>query len=346
MKPKIIFHIGLEKTGTDSFQRFCKENHRLLRQYSVLYPTDNLAFASYNHAALVACYLQYRDFSIQARRRERADVVRSLRKEIDNSGAGTILVSAEHLSSRFGEAEIRQLASDFADYECRIAVVVRDHVARACSAYCQTVISGRFLTIDEFCNELVRPDNKYARYRETIGPWEEEFGKESMSVFVHARGQNIIETLSAALISPAMPLSGLQAYRDNKSLGAGAIEALRLVNQSLARPGQTKIDVSRNIVKWTLLYRLRASIIKTLAKNTPDQSADPVRLDARNVALLRGIAEADCRWLAEHCGVHLRVPAAEQSDDDAAPVATAGEAKALIERTLAGRLTKIFQANR
>jgi hypothetical protein len=345
MKPTIIFHIGIEKTGTDSFQRFCKENHRLLRQYSALYPMNNLAFASYNHAALVACYLPYRDFSIQARRRERADVVRSLRHEIDSSGASTVLLSAEHLSSRFGDAEIRQLASDFADYECRAAVAVRDHVARACSAYCQTIISGRFLTIDEFCSELARPDNKYARYRETIGPWEEVFGKDRMSVFVYARGQNIIETLCAAFVSPAMPLSGLEAYRDNRSLGAGAIEALRLVNKSLARPGQKKIDVSRDIVKWALLYRLRASIVKTLAKNTPDQSADPVRLGARNTALLCGIAEADCRWLAEHYGVHLPIPAVAESDH-AAPAATAGEAKALVERTLAGRLTKIFQANR
>ena len=345
MKPTIIFHIGLEKTGTDSFQRFCKENHRQLRQYSVLYPMNNLAFSSSNHAALVACYLPYRDFSIQARRRERADVVRSLRKEIDSSDAGTVLISAEHLSSRFGAAEIRQLVSDFTDYECRVAVVVRDHVARACSAYCQTVISGRFLTVDEFCSELARPDNKYARYRETIGPWEEAFGKKSMSVFVHARGQNVIETLCAALISRAMPLSGLQAYRDNRSLGAGAIEALRLVNKSLARPGQKKIDVSRNIVKWALLYRLRASIIKTLAKNTPDQSADQVQLGARNVALLRAIAAADGRWLAEHYGVRLPVPAAAESDG-AAPAATAGEATALVERTLAGRLTKIFQTNR
>src|SRR6185312_15363909 len=264
MKPTIIFHVGFEKTGTDSFQRFCKDNYRLLRRYSVLYPMNNLAFASYNHAALVACYLPYRDFSIQARRRERTDVVRSLRREIDASDARAVLISAEHLSSRFGEAEIRKLVSDFSDYECRIAIVVRDHLARARSAYAQTIISGRFLTIDEFCGELARPDNKYARYRETIEPWEKAFGKDRMSVFIHTRGQNIVETLCAALISPVMPLPGLEAYRDNRSLGAGAIEALRLVNKSLARPGQKKIDVSRNIVKWALLYRLRASLIKTL----------------------------------------------------------------------------------
>lgn len=345
MKPAVIFHIGLEKTGTDSFQRFCNENRSLLRRHSVLYPANNLAFASYNHAALAACYLPYRDFSIGGRQRKREDVVRTLRHVIDRSDAAIVVVSSEHLSSRFGKSEIERLASDFADYDCRIAVVVRDHLARIRSAYAQTIIAGRFLTVDEFCAELARPDNKYTRYRETIVPWEDAFGRDRVSVFAHAQEENIIETLAAALISPAMPLPDLEAYRDNRSLGAGAIEALRLVNKSLVSPGQIKIDVSRNLVKWAVLYRLRASIIGTLARSTPDQSADPVRLGARNVTLLRGIAEADCRWLTERYGVHLPVPEPAESDE-AVPAVDAGQAMALVERTLAGRLTKIFQANR
>ena len=345
MKHTIVFHIGLEKTGTDSFQRFCNENRRLLGKYSVLYPTNNQAFSLYNHAAFAACYLPYRDFSIGGRQRRRADVVRTLQREIDRSEASTVIVSSEHLSSRFGRNEIAALASDFSDYECRIAIVVRDHLARIRSAYAQTIIAGRFLTVDEFCAELARPGNNYARYRETIEPWEESFGKNRINIFVHTQGRNIIETLCAAFVSPAMPLGDLDAYRDNRSLGAGAIEALRLVNKSLARPGQNKIDVSRNLVKWALLYRLRANIIKTLVKNTPDQADDPVTLGERNIALFREIAEADCRWLAERYGVELPMPSGTESDN-ARSAAAVGEAKALIERTLAGRLTKIFQAGR
>jgi len=63
MKRKLIFHIGLEKAGTGSFQRFCKEHQELLKEHSVLYPTKGPAFfKNYNHAPLVACYLPYRDF--------------------------------------------------------------------------------------------------------------------------------------------------------------------------------------------------------------------------------------------------------------------------------------------
>jgi hypothetical protein len=135
MKRRIIFHIGLEKTGTDSFQRFCTEQHNRLRQAGTLYPIDNLAFAKHNHEPLVACYLGYRDRSIRSSAQPREIVLRSVKADVDRNDCGNVLISAEHFSSRFRDAEIAQLAADFAEFDCRIAVVLRDHRARLYSAY-------------------------------------------------------------------------------------------------------------------------------------------------------------------------------------------------------------------
>src|SRR5215471_5579563 len=123
MKRRLTFHIGLEKTGTDSFQHFCSEQRDVLRRAGTLYPTHSPAFGAYNHEPLVACYLDYRDFSIRSSGRTRADVLRSLIAEIEAADLPAILISGEHFSSRFREPEIRQLAADFSGFDCRIAVV-------------------------------------------------------------------------------------------------------------------------------------------------------------------------------------------------------------------------------
>ena len=104
-----------------------------------------------NHRPLVTFYLPYRDLDLRPKR-ARSDVLRSLRRQIDTSKPDTVLISAEHFSSRFGDAEIAQLARDFADYHCRIAVVFREHGSRIRSAYAQTILSRRTLSFEDYCN--------------------------------------------------------------------------------------------------------------------------------------------------------------------------------------------------
>jgi Sulfotransferase domain len=301
MKRKIIFHIGLEKTGTDSFQRFCKNNSPLFRHSSVLYPTQSLAFSKYNHEPLVACYLPYTPFGISTSGQQRVSVLRSLMAEINHDSADTILISAEHFSSRFSEIEIRQLASDFADYDCRVAVVVRDHLSRMYSSYCQSVLSGSHMTVDEFCDVNFHPDCRYTRYKETILLWEHVFGKENISVFCYRSGRSIIPDLCKTLVSSSIPLGAVASYWDNKSIGLGPTETLRLVNKAMARlPG-----ASTNYATWLLLRHARRGIGKLLAVVAGYRPTAPRLMTRRNQCRLKEIAEVDCDWLEKHYGVRL-----------------------------------------
>src|SRR6185295_14138016 len=93
-----------------------------------------------------------------------------------------VLISAEHFSSRFGDAEIEQLARDFAGYACRIAVVVREHASRIQSAYAQWILAGRTLSFEGYCDEIFDPAHRYVRYRDTIEPWDRIFGRDNMRV--------------------------------------------------------------------------------------------------------------------------------------------------------------------
>jgi hypothetical protein len=300
MKRRLIFHIGLEKTGTDSFQRFCAEQHESLRQAGTLYPTRSLAFGGYNHEPLVACYLDYHDFSIRSSGYARADVLRSLMAEIDAAEVPNVLISGEHFSSRFREPEIERLAADFAGFDCRIAVVVREHRGRLYSAYSQAVLSGRDMTLGEYCDEVFDPANRYMRYGQTIGAWEAAFGRDTVVVFRHSSGQDIIPVLCAALIAADLPLSDTRAYWDNLSIGPRATEWLRRTNRAVNRLPAASHPTMRLALRGT-----RRDLARILANLAGGADKRRWRLSERDDQRLGEIAKADNAWLERRYGIRL-----------------------------------------
>ena len=310
MKPKIIFHIGFEKTGTDSFQRFCKENYRALLKFGVLYPTKSLAYGQSNHGPLVSCYLPYRDFNIGPAGRKQPAILRSLRREADKTKPKTILISAEHFSSRFREEQIRELASDFADHDCRIVIGVREHRSRIYSAYSQTIKNGRSLTLDEFCTELFDPKNPYIRYRDTITPWENTFGKENISVLASASGVNIVRVLCETVSPEAASALDTSSYWDNKALGAVSIEALRMANKALY--GQQHHDVSKdNYLKWLVLRLAHLRLRTLIARAAGDEPQGKFSLSEASLQRLKQITDIDNPWLESGYGIRLTTTTSE-----------------------------------
>jgi hypothetical protein len=299
MKRRLTFHIGLEKTGTDSFQRFCTEQHEVLRRAGTLYPTLGLAFGAYNHEPLIACYLDYQDFSIRSSGRGRADVLRSLMAQIEAAAVPAVLISGEHFSSRFREREIRQLAADFSGFDCRIAVVVREHRGRLYSAYSQAVLSGRDMTLEAYCDEVFDPGNPYMRCAATIGAWEAVFGRDNITVFCHTRGQDIIPVLCAGLIAD-LPTTPARRYWDNLSVGPRATEWLRRANRGVNRLPGASHPAIRAVMRGP-----RRDLARLLTKLSGREDKRGWRLDERNERRLKEIAIADDAWLRQHYGISL-----------------------------------------
>lgn len=318
MRRKITFHIGFEKTGSYSFQTFCTRHAALLRRYSVVYPTRSLAFGNRNHAPLAACYLNYDDWSIRSSGRSRADVLRTLRAELGPAERGDILISAEHFSSRFKEREIRQLATDFADFDCRIAVVVREHRARLFSAYNQSVRSGRAMTLAAYCDEVLHPSNWYLHYATTIGAWEGEFGRQNVTVLCYLPDHDIVPVLCNALIAPDPALLALNSRRENQSIGPSATELLRRANSVIRRVPKSSLPAFQ-----TALGVPRRGFVCLARKLDPD--AQGWQLSEQDLQRLNEIAAADNEWLQAHYGI--RLPAIEQSGIASAPGVGAGFAE-------------------
>ena len=276
---RLILHIGLEKTGTTSFQAFCADHRERLAALGVCYPRNPACFLGINHAPLAASYFTAAEAAallIAGRRADRAEAVAALKVEM--AGAPLALLSAEHFSSRFDPGRIAALAADVAEFDVAIAVVVRSPLARAVSAYATTVASGRDIALEAFVDELCEPGNPYLRCRATIEAWSGVFGRERMVVLAHREGGDIVAELAAKLLPAALGEAG--GYRRNASPSAEAIERTRRANRGL----------------WPAL---RARLSRR------PRDSQKLRLSADQVRRIETQVAGDLEWLAGAYGVDL-----------------------------------------
>jgi hypothetical protein len=331
MPKTIIFHIGLEKTGTSALQRFCHAHRRAFAARGVLYPTRNLAFSrqSRNHAALVAGYYEdagWADFNLARTWKGRRPVVDSLVAEIERHPAPTALISAEHLSSRLYPFQIERLAEDFSAFDCRIALVLRPHEERVYSAYSSTIRAGRSLTLDAFVDELLLPQNWYCRYAETISRWRDVFGAERLAIFPFRKSRDIVDLLWTDMLGldGAPPRRG---DRVNADPGASALEAMRRVNEII---GDREAFPRRGYARHLLLTLARAAILRSLAK-TPRRADDRLRVAGERRARLAALVDEDIAQLAALTSIELPRMADAADAERAAESAIEERAKRLLE---------------
>ena len=85
---RLILHIGLEKTGSTSFQAYCTENRQRLAAVGALYPANAACFLNFNHAPLAASYFTAEEaeaLAIAGRSADRAEAIAALKA--DSAGA-------------------------------------------------------------------------------------------------------------------------------------------------------------------------------------------------------------------------------------------------------------------
>ena len=353
-RPRLVFHIGLEKTGTTSLQHFCADNTALLLRHGLLYPTRNRGFGLYNHANLAAAYLddRPRDFTLTTARVSRPEVVASLLAEIRRSEAPTVLLSSEHLSSRFDAAKAALLAGDFAGFEARVAVTLRNHEARFFSSYSTYVCGGGVMDLDAYAQHMLRPDDPYFRIGDTVARWRAAFGPGSIDLFDVDAQPDIVPVVLGAYAATPLPAGLRRPYRDKPSVSPAAAEAMRLTNRAVAeRQGEGRRG---SYAAWLQRRYFQRGIARALAAGPP-AAPEPWRLGGPMRRRLRAIAEADRRWLAQECGFTLAVTGAAPLDDPPevpSPDTAAAErlARALVRASTRGRwaistaLVSIFAA--
>jgi hypothetical protein len=269
---KLYLHIGTEKTGTTSVQKFFRVNRDLLAEHAVLYP---ITPGNQKHQRLAVAALQLsklgemrKAFGVKTHdeaRKFRDDLVNNLTAEFSRKPYESVVISSEHLSSRvLDDEEVQWLKDLLSPYfeEITIIVYIRRQDDFLLSTYSTSIKSGVTEMLAMPTEQLIE-----ARYNHwaTLSRWARVFGREHIVCRRFERsgmvGGDIVDDFLAIA---GVDKAGYERPEDvNESLDAESLEFLRLFNQHVPRFAQGDNNPTRdNIVP--LLSKISRGPLLTL----------------------------------------------------------------------------------
>ena len=246
---ELILHIGGEKTGTTTLQRYLSANSaRLLADFRLLYPAKPPLLFKAAHFPLIntlmpAAPLEFmRDHVVVA-----PDTMReALAAMVAEAKPERVVLSAEHFSSRMSLADIRRLAEWIKNMglfdAVRVVFYVRPQDDLAVSAFSTRLRVGWRGWISE---ARYNPDNPYFNHFRTAELWASCFGGAAMMVRSYDRASaDIVRDFLLAIGVPADDPE-TPAPRLNQGFTYEGLRLLHLVNQHLALHGDVGVANQR-----------------------------------------------------------------------------------------------------
>lgn len=276
--PRGILHIGMEKTGSTSLQRFLGLNRDRLLEHRILVPRCLAPHADtmlLNHISLTTYALDIGNDSEPLRaqsgcvgpdqvKAHRAATMMSLAREITQDGGGcdTLLLTNEHCQSRlFLPEEIGRLRNFLLSFceDVRVVLYIRPQHEVALSAY-GTILKNGAIDVPILPpppNQVADPalDQRRMRffdYDATVTRWEAAFGADHIEVRLFSR--DVISDFLAMLDLRAADFVPL-ASRQNMGLDGAGERMLIAMNRALALLGSPE----RERVRGLLLQALEAT---------------------------------------------------------------------------------------
>lgn len=270
----LYLHIGTEKTGTTSVQRFLRTNRTLLAEHSILYPS---APGRENHMGLTAAAIRERRSggdvreiyglnSVEDVRRFRETLRDTLKAEVEAAPYTKAVMSGEHCSSRLvHEDEVAWLQEFLQQFFSKVYIVVylRRQDDFFLSTYSTTVKGGSTSPM-----ALPTGENLNRRYDfwQLTSRWANVFGRDQIICRKYEKSglknDSIVEdVLSVTGIPEDLPF--VWPERLNESLDAESLEFLRLFNRFYSQFEKDGLRPNRgNLVK--LLSKISNGPLATL----------------------------------------------------------------------------------
>lgn len=182
----VVLHIGSEKTGTTYLQYTLHANASLLRKkYGVLYPTDSLLCQQGAHHPVAAAFLpsEQRDFISPSSQRPAALMMNHLNSVIARTRSECVLLSAEHMSSRFDRAAISELAGYLSQHSVHVILYARRQDEMALSALSTDLCCG---SRDWIPFGRISPDSRRFNPLQIAEDWQAVFGRDAVTVRSYA----------------------------------------------------------------------------------------------------------------------------------------------------------------
>ncbi|MFG5086315.1 hypothetical protein O8I31_00615 [Campylobacter lari] len=262
----VYLHIGTEKTGTTSIQKFLFENKHALNKNNVLYSHKlganasqwNFTFLAYNDIrsdeyCISRKIYTYSDFKIHKKK-----VFLDFKKELKKANCQKLLISSEHLSSRLQSTKeikrCKKILNILGFKEIKILVYLREQNSEVISAFSTAIKSGSDIS------DIQRNSDKYTRgkYDLLLLKWQKFFGKENLIVRLFDKN----EFYQGDLLKDFIYSIGLEwddefqiPNKENESLDLIGIELLKRINKYLPWKVENKINHLRgNITSFVIKY--------------------------------------------------------------------------------------------
>lgn len=274
-------HIGTEKTGTSSVQKFMLDNEKALKRRGVLYPLECgylsnfqlLWYATDNpNSHAIPCPKDLTDPDIR-RQWESEFTARHQRKvlgfQAKHPSRSTVVYSSEHLQSRLiDEAPIERLKNLLEPMydDFRIIVYLRRQDQLAVSGYSTLLRGGH---TQPFTIPKANRTSHYYNYVRLLELWSNVFGKEKIIVKLYERSH----LKNGDIVDDFGDLVGFDPNQDvytrvsasNTSLSLSAQVALFRLNDIIAR------DESKSRHNWD---KLREQFVIHIEKIQDNYSTD------------------------------------------------------------------------
>jgi hypothetical protein len=263
-------HIGTDKTGTTSIQRFLRSNREMLKAQGYYFPLSlgrgkQVALSLYTKKASrltdkdpVWRHSRFKDSSTF-----HAVVERRLAREMARVDAPSVVMSAEGLHRR-SPAAILRLKALLEPWFSKIYVVIylRSQDSYALSQYQQNIRGGKTLSLEEHLLGTLRENDH--DYHAKIQRWADIFGREAVRPRVFERSRFV----DGSLICDFLATIGIEDRAwvveeapKNESMDAESVALLSEYNAKLfaGLPHKQQDELRRRLVK---LLVARASGVK------------------------------------------------------------------------------------
>jgi hypothetical protein len=270
---KIYLHIGSEKTGSTTLQRFLSLNRDNLESDGFTYfcGENQICYSQgrYGHFPIVASfYAVTPDFISTAEHYENTTMLSSIQQELISESRHVIL-SCEHFSSRLTKvADLEKLAEALRSHEVSVVFYMRPQSELLWSAYSTAVLNGRRtpLSVDE-----INADNPYLNYYKLLDVWASVFGHHKIMVrdYKKLKAGDICEDFMHLL--GIEDLSHYERPRNrNKSMPPKQVEFVRRLNAYIPTYEEVGSDWHRVLVRFRKMLRYAWFIFRKKDEGSSD----------------------------------------------------------------------------
>jgi len=247
---QIFLHIGTDKTGSTSLQRWLREKEHFLRENG--YALFRGKHTCKNHIELYLAAMRYERDSFAKQsltdvhfdREYTNEVADRVQAFISESAHENIIFTSEGLSLLGQEKELRKLARILNHHSASIKIIVfLRKPADYLKSYRTQLMNrkGRRPSRDYWSALYVENDTWLTDYSGLLDVYGEEFGAENICVIdydeqMQAKGNIIPSFLDLiGLEASSVDVPEFDSYRDNKTLSAGRSYSLRRLARSFAK---------------------------------------------------------------------------------------------------------------